>query len=247
MNDKEKIQEFCKINIQNYAQDTAINLDQNIWALAVLEPTELHVSCLTYSYQIKIESSFKLIELDNSCQVYNPNFILPSSNLIKEKLNQSLIMDRFFNYDLKYTSIPNFFLMNTFNITKLTQEQLDTLAYDLPPVCNIPLRNVTSMLKPINKNYPFIFPTYGYVLLTIGGTTLTIMVIGILYYAKYKRARAAAAPSKQNQSPPSKEDIEMVSLQSTTNKQMTKHLGHKVAVSDSEPMASMATPLLIQK
>ena len=196
VNDKEKIQEFCKINIQNYAQDTVINLDQNIWALAVLEPTELHVSCLTYSYQIKIESSFKLIELDNSCQAYNPNFILPSSNLIKEKLNQSLITDRFFNYDLKYTSIPNFFLMNTFNITKLTQEQLDTLAYDLPPVCNIPFRNVTSMLKPIDKNYPFIFPTYGYVLLTIGGTTLTIMVIGILYYAKYKRARAGAAPSK---------------------------------------------------
>ena len=137
--------------------------------------------------------------------------------------------------------------MNTFNITKLTLEQLDTLAYDLPPVHNIPLRNVTSMLKPINKNYPFIFPTYGYVLLTIGGTTLTIMVIGILYYAKNKRARAAAAPSKRNQSPPSKEDIEMVSLQSTTNKQMTKHLGHEVAVSDPEPMASMATPLLIQK
>ena len=196
MNDKEKIQEFCQINIQNYAQDTAINLDQNIWPLAVLEPTELHVSCLTYSYQIKIESSFKLIELDNSCQAYNPNFILPSSNLIKEKLNQSLIMDKFFNYDLKYTSIPNFFLMNTFNITKLTQKQLDTLAYDLLPVRNIPLRNVISMLKPINKNYPFIFPTYGPVLLTIGGTTLTIMVIGILYYAKYKRARATAAPSK---------------------------------------------------
>ena len=39
----------------------------------------------------------------------------------------------------------------------------------------------------------------------------------------------------------------MLSLQSTTNKQITKHLGHEVAVSDPEPMASMATPLLIQK
>ena len=39
----------------------------------------------------------------------------------------------------------------------------------------------------------------------------------------------------------------MVSLQSTTNKQMTKCLAHKVAVSDSEPMASIGTPLLIQK
>ena len=70
-------------------QDSAINLDQNIWALAVLEPTELHVSCLTYSYQIKVDSTFKLIELDNSGQAYNPNFILLSSNQIKEKLNWS--------------------------------------------------------------------------------------------------------------------------------------------------------------
>ena len=68
-------------------QDSAINLDQNIWALTVLEPTEFHISSLTYSYQVKVDSTFKLIELDNSCQAYNPNFILPSSNMIKEKLN----------------------------------------------------------------------------------------------------------------------------------------------------------------
>ena len=100
VNDNENIQEFCKINIENYAQDTAINLDKNIWALAILELTELHISCLIYSYQIKVESTFKLIELDNSCQAYNPNFILPSSNLIEEKLNQSLITDRIFNFQL---------------------------------------------------------------------------------------------------------------------------------------------------
>ena len=108
-----------------------------------------------------MDSTFKLVELDNSCQAYNPNFILPGSNLIKEKLNQSLITDRFFNYDLKYTNIPNFFLMNTFNITKLTVEQLDTLVYDLLLIHNIPFQNVTQMLKPIGKNYPFVFPTYG--------------------------------------------------------------------------------------
>ena len=46
------------------------------------------------------------------------------------------------------------------------------------------------MLKPIGKNYPCVFPTYGYVLLTVEGTTLMIMIIGILYYAKYRRAKA---------------------------------------------------------
>ena len=46
INDKEKIQEYYKINIENYMQDSAFNLDQNIWALAVLEPIEFHISCL---------------------------------------------------------------------------------------------------------------------------------------------------------------------------------------------------------
>ena len=87
VSDHEKIQMYCNINIKDYIQDSAINLDQNIWAVALLESTELHVSCLTYSFQIKVESTFKLVELENSCQAYNPNFILLSNNLIKEKLN----------------------------------------------------------------------------------------------------------------------------------------------------------------
>ena len=82
-------------------------------------------------------------------------------------------------------SIPNFFLMNTFNITKLMAEELGTLTCDLPSIHNIPFPNVTQMLKSIDKNYPFVFLTYSYVLLTIGGTTVTIIVIGIFYYAKH--------------------------------------------------------------
>ena len=112
--------------------------------------------------------------------------------------------------------------MNIFNITKLTVEQLDTLVHDLPLIHNIPFQKVTPMLKLIKKNYPFIFLTYGYVLLTIGGTTVTIMVIGMLYSVKYKRARAGVASSKRKWNPPSKEDIEMVSLQTTTNNRMNK-------------------------
>ena len=86
---------------------------------------------------------------------------------------------------MEYMSIPNFFLMNAFNIIKLMAEELGTLTHDLPSIRNIPFWNVTQMLKSIDKNYPFVSLTYGYVLLTIGGTIVTIMVIGIFYYAKH--------------------------------------------------------------
>ena len=90
--------------------------------------------------------------------------------------------------------------MNTFNITELSPEQLGTLASKIPPICNVPFQNVTKMLKPIDKNYPYVFLTYGYVLLTIGGTTVMIIVIGILYYAKHKRAKASRMPNLRSDS-----------------------------------------------
>ena len=54
-------------------------------------------------------------------------------------------------------SIHNFFLMNIFNITKLTAEELGILTHDLPSIHNIPFWNVSQMLKSIDKNYPFFY------------------------------------------------------------------------------------------
>ena len=97
----------------------------------------------------------------------------------------SLIKQRF-NYDAKYMAILNFLLIQTFNISHLTQGELNSIANDLPPIDGISIHNVTTLLKPSDKNYPFIFPTYWYVSLTIGGATTIILIIGILCYAKYR-------------------------------------------------------------
>ena len=86
-------------------------------------------------------------------------------------------------------------------------------------------------------------------LLTVGGTRLTITVIGILYYAKYRRAWAGTTTNTKKRNPPSKNDIEISTLHSMTNDQVTKYLGHIVTESNLEPElpTSRATPLLIQK
>ena len=46
MNNIEMIEKTCHLHIEDYIQDSAINLENNIWALSVIEPTELHVTCL---------------------------------------------------------------------------------------------------------------------------------------------------------------------------------------------------------
>ncbi len=242
-NQEKEIERDCKINIQEYSHDQAINLDQNIWALSILDiPTELHVTCLTYSYEIKITANFQLVELENSCQAYNPNLILPSSNIIKSQKNGSLIEQRFFNFDLEETSIPNFWLMNTFNLTKLTPEQVGQIAQDLPPLNKIDILDINKLLEPIDTDYPFEMPTYAYVLISAAVTTLLILIIGVLYYVRYRRARAAATPAVKysKRKPPSKEEIELQPLSlTTTNKQVEEPStsGRKTPI----------TPLLIRK
>ena len=100
--------------------------------------------------------------------------------------------------------------MQTFNITHLTSDELDALSINLPPIDRLTVKNVTEMLKPIDKNYPFVFPIYGYVLITIGGAIMVIIVIGLLYYVKYHRGKAMRPKSrKSNKFPPSAEAIEL--------------------------------------
>ena len=89
--------------------------------------------------------------------------------------------------------------MNIFNIMKLTAEELGILTHDLPSIHNIRFWNVTQMPKSIDKNYPFVFPTYGYVLLIIGGTTVTIMVIGISIMPNIEEQRQEVPPRKQKE------------------------------------------------
>ena len=158
-----------------------------------------------------------------------------------DKGNESLIKQRFFNYDAEYTGIPNVFLIKTFNITRLTSEEMDALSNDLPVIDRIPIQNVTRMLKNINKNYPFVFPTYGYVLLTCGGTALLILILGILYYAKFRRARATV-PRLQRSKPINANDIELQPMPVKTTSKQTQDL-----LVEDTIQPTKVTPLILKK
>ena len=90
------------------------------------------------------------------------------------------------------------------------------------------------MLKPIDKNYPFVFPIYGYVLITIGGTVMVVMIIGILYYVKYCRARVMV---QRTRNPPSIEAIEL----------QTKPVHSREMVKPEDKVSGKVTPQLLQK
>ncbi len=88
------------------------------------------------------------------------------------------------------------------------------------------MKNVSAMLKLINKNYPFEMPVYGYVLITVAGTTLIILVTGVLLYVQYRWAKVTQppVPKRNPHHLPSKEEIE---LQSLTLKSTNERIPHR--------------------
>lgn len=224
VNDLEKINKFCTVSVLDYVQDVAINLGENTWALSTLNPTNLHVTCLTNSYEIPIYANLQLVELGNSCQAYNPNLILPSGNAIRTTRNQSMIEERFFNYNLQYTSLKNFHLTQVFKLTTLSPDQIDQLAHDLPPIKRIPMKNISTLMQAIDKDYPFEMPIYGYVLITMAVTTLIILIVGIILYVRYKRAKVSSnTPTRTHRPLPTKDEIEMQPLSLTTTNTRLPH------------------------
>ena len=159
---------------------------------------------------------------------------------MSEKRNSSLIQQRFFNYDAEYSAIPNFFLMQTFNITKLTSEEIDTLSNHLPTIDKIPIHNVTRILKSINRNYPFIFPMYGYVLITIGGTGLFVFIVYVLYYIRFRIAKAKA-PRLQRSKHLNTNEIEL----QPTNVETTSKQAQDLLLEDTI-QHTRVTPLLLK-
>ena len=100
---------------------------------------------------------------------------------------------------------------------------------------------MTALLREINKNYPFELPIYGYVSIAIGGTVLIMLVIGVLYYAKYQRAKAKR-PKRQWSKPISNSEIE---LQPTTSRIIGKQANDVLNGELKEP--AKVTPLLLQQ
>ena len=108
-------------------------------------------------------------------------------------------------------------------MTQLTSKEIDALSNDLPTIDKIPIHNVTRMLKNINSNYPFVFPVYGYVLIASGGTALFILIIGILYYTRFKIVRAKV-PRQQKSKHMNTNDIELQPMSMKTNRKLEQDL-----------------------
>ena len=81
LKDKVKINDACILSVTNQVQDEALNINDNFWAISTLqENKKLYITCLQYSYTIKISILYDIIYLPDDCEANAGTFMLPPTN-----------------------------------------------------------------------------------------------------------------------------------------------------------------------
>ena len=84
---------------------------------------KLYTTCLQYSYSISLHFPYNIIHLPDGCEANVITFVLPSNN----RLNIDSIMESTENksgFNRSYSKINNFSLMQSLQISSLTDENL---------------------------------------------------------------------------------------------------------------------------
>ena len=106
LQDKDRINKFCILSLINQTQDEAFNI--NFWAISTLQDNKkLYITCLQYSYLIKLCFPNDIIYLPNGC-VANAITIVPPSN---NKLNAEPIIEApeyISGFNMLYSKINKF-------------------------------------------------------------------------------------------------------------------------------------------
>ena len=62
-------------------QDEAVNINDNFWSISTLYDNEkVYITCLQYSYSIKLHFPYDIVYLPNGCEGNAITFVLPSNN-----------------------------------------------------------------------------------------------------------------------------------------------------------------------
>ena len=127
-------EKFCICSVRNQTQDEAININDNFWVISTLQNNKkLYITYLQYSYSTTLWFPYNIIYLPDGCEANNINFVLPSDN----QLYSHSIMEAPENkldFKRSCSKINNFSLMQSQNISSLTDDRLQNLANEIPEI-----------------------------------------------------------------------------------------------------------------
>ena len=184
--DKNEINRFCILSVINQTQDEAVNISDNIWAISTIQNNKkLYITCLQYSYAISLHFAYDIICLWDRCEASAISFVLPSNN----QLNVDSIMEFMENklgFSRSYSKINNFSLMQSLDISSLTDDNLKILAQKITEMKHMSVFSINNTLK-IRSLPPTFWSSMEAKLLSTIGTpimTIIILLLIIILYCK---------------------------------------------------------------
>ena len=149
LQNKDKIYNFCILSIINQMQDEAININDTFWDISTLQNNKkMYITCLQYSYSLTLCFMYDVIYLPNGCEAYAITFILQSNN----RLNADSIMvapKNKLGFNTSYCTIVNFSLMQSLNISSLTDDGLQNLASKIPEMKHMSVFSINNTLMKL--------------------------------------------------------------------------------------------------
>ena len=89
---------------------------------------KLYITCLQFSFTIKLHFPYEIIYLSDRCEANAISFVLPSNNKVHVKSSIKTPQYKV-GSNRSYSNINNFTLMQSLNLSSLTDDKVHDLAH----------------------------------------------------------------------------------------------------------------------
>ena len=146
---------------------------------------------MTTTSYIQLQVPLQVIELKPRCEAFtNDMLIAPMNNLKINNGNdtQKNKLDKMTKQltNLKYSIIRDFTAMQGLSVTNRTDEELSAIAEKFPEITDITLPMLNETLNAINEDYPYEFPLWGIIAITVLTTVVAIIIVAICMVCRHK-------------------------------------------------------------
>ena len=170
----EKIKQQCKIQTSLSYQDHAVSLRSNYWYVITRQPTVLHINCLTSNSYKQLQFPADLIHLNDDCEAVSTTLMIPSHSQILNKDNEALSATHGIVFQLNYTKIHDFHVIQHILPHRLSEKELAMIDKNIPDVVQSTMQAMQEKIQNITTQYPYVLPEYLKIIFTCLGTTLLI-------------------------------------------------------------------------
>ena len=185
LQNKDTVNKFCILSVINQMQDEAFNVSDNFRSISTLKNNKkIYITCLQYSYSVSLCFPYDINYLPNGCEANTITFVLPSNNglsvnSIMEALESKLGFNR------SYSKINNFSLMQSLNISSLTDDSLQNLSNKMPEMKHMSTFSINNTIMKIRSLPPTFWSSMEVKLFSTIGTCIMVIIILLLIISLY--------------------------------------------------------------